>query len=1087
MAYGNSRRDEQKSQLGSPEETNRVSVSNKAASFSPGTQMGEMTNNATMNALGAVSKFGTKLANAYIQKEKATAKFAGEAAFIAGEAFEDVQVSGDKFKINGYRALQAKTEAANMTQDALDFVLNKGYELDPEELNMHLAEKYKNTVDGLDPAVGGMVHDAYTKSLPSVIKNHTKLNTEYKLNETKIGLENHLLSSFGPNELEVEEIEAILDENEEFGSVFSKKDQQGIMASVINKSLMDNNVDLYRSILKSSRFKELPVQVRQNLNNNFRVQQNKAISNLDSKSNTELSAINAKRSSKSINSYPVDEYFADLSKFYRAREIIFEGALQGTAVENVVLRNTLDNKQLTAKMNTFIQGQNFKGQAAILAEDANILSPGKTTAETKVMLEDLLSGKGGLNIEVRPDRDNVTAAIIATLHGVEAANAWIAEGSNPQGEHYNEAVALYNKETGAQARTQQQSLDVVEKNISDADEAQEEKATANWEIDKATVKHDMKHKGLSESDAADILAKKANAYFLKNVPEKLQESIQLLLDDKNDKNLSRYRQLESKAQAEVQDLINKWKVEVQNATRDGELYDEATLIKMQNNLSNEAMSILSRAGVPTEFINLYQFDSQIASTRHTVQVGNDLKAFNIQQGIKQARKNGKILNPEFEADTKQAFSNLDAEGVNMNELIDTFGHVPSDYDNSEPLNNYLTNTDRRPNNDVLDSALQFIKADFDPNTTGSAGLLYKNENAKTTMHRLSYRLQQKYGENVTNIDKDIIAEELEAIKSSDNANPFMLSKATDFIEPKDIEFTASSTAALTMTDINNGMPYKEAGQTGLMSNIVRMLNNNGIADGLWNRDTYKDPKTGKTVNRIGWGMTTKKRNIIRKALKKEDSPLRTYIDGPLVAEVEKFYKDLDGKVSKDQLEDFSRRKIQDNTLIIGNQVLVNPNARGQSIRSQMHGDRNVTTKAAGNVYIHSYLASLAHAGPRVEVLDTQTGKPLIGEDGKAITKSNPFHALLDKKNITFTGAILNKFMKTYNDTSQSQVDMNFSQLGMREPILQSDFTGKGLRIYNVPVGIDYTGNPRQLELVGTISYKDIGDFGYENIEKKQAD
>lgn len=153
----------------------------------------------------------------------------------------------------------------------------------------------------------------------------------------------------------------------------------------------------------------------------------------------------------------------------------------------------------------------------------------------------------------------------------------------------------------------------------------------------------------------------------------------------------------------------------------------------------------------------------------------------------------------------------------------------------------------------------------------------------------------------------------------------------------------------------------------------------------------------------------------------------------------------------------------------------------------MHGDRNVSTKASDNTYVHSYIASLAHAGSEVDVLDTETGKPLIGEDGKTVTKSNPFHQLLDKKNITFSGDILNKFFKTYNDTNQSQNDMTYSQLGMRELVLQSDFSGTGLRVYNVPVGIDYTNNPDQLEFVGTVSYKDIGNFGYENIEKKQSD
>lgn len=1087
MAYGNSRRDEQKSQLGSPEETNRVSVSNKAASFSPGTQMGEMTNNATMNAIGAVSKFGTKLANAYIQKEKATAKFAGEAAYIAGTAFEDVEVSGDKFKINGFRALQAKTEAAKMTQDALDFVLNKGFELDSEELNMHLAKKYKSTIDGLDPAVGAMVHDAYTKSLPNVIQNHTKLNTEYKLNETRKGLENHLLSSFGPDELEVSEIESILDENAEFGGVFSKRDQQSILSEVVNKSLMDGNVDLYRSVLKSSRFKDLPVQVRQNLNNNFRVQQNRAISNLDSKSNTELSAIHAKRSSKSINSYSVGEYYDDLSRFYRAKEIIFEGALQGTAVENVVLRNTLDNKQLTAKMDYFIKGNNFPGQAHILAQDANILAPGKTTTETIGILESLLDGSGGLNIDPGPDNDNTTAAIIATLHGVEAANKWIEEGSTPQGEYYNEAVALYNKDTGAQARSQQQSLDVVEKNITEANEAAETKAMANWKIVQGTVKYDMKHNGLSPEDASNILAEAANADFVKDVPERLQESIQILLDDSNDKNLARYKQSESKAQAEVQDAINKWKVRVQNATRDGKLFDEATLLTMQRNLNSEAMAILSRYGVPTEFINKHQFASQISSTRQTLQAGNDLKVFHIERGIEEARSKGRITTPAFEADTKQAFSNLAEEGLPMNELINKFGHVPSDFDNSDPLNNYLNNTDAQPNEDVIQHMTQFIKADFDTETTGSAGLLYKDDNARTTAHRLSTVLRQKYGENINNIDEGIIAEELERIKATDLANPFMRSKALESVAPENVAATGALAAEATLIDLNNGASYSEAGQTGLMSNIKRMLDNNRIADTLWNRDTYKDPKTGQIVNRIGWNMTTKKRRVVRRAINDADGPLRSYIDGPLVAKLNEFYKQRDGRVSKEQLEDYARRQIANNTIVIGEQVLVNPNARGQSIMNQMHGDRNVTTKASASAYIYSYLASMAHAGPRVDVLDTETGKPLIGEDGKSITKTNPYHQLTDRKNLTFTGGILNKFMKTYNDTSQSQVDMDFSQLGMREPILQSSFDGKGVRVYNVPVGIDYTGNQEQLEFVGTISYKDIGDFGYENIEKKQAD
>lgn len=1090
MAYGNSRRDEQKSQLGSPEETNRVSVSNKAASFSPGTQMGEMTNNATMNALGAVSKFGTKLAGAYIQKEKAAAKLEGEAAYIAGKSLEEIEVSGNKHSINAFRALNAKSEAANLTQEALDFVKDKGYELEPDELTAELGSRYAKMIDGLSPAVGTMVHDAYVAKLPNVIQTHSQLNTAYKLNENKIALQSNLKAAFGEGALDNEQIDAVLNDFEEFGSVFSKDDQKSIMAEVINTSLLEGNVDLYYSITGHKAYKELNVNVRQQLNNNFRAHQNKALQDMSAEASAELASIKGKRSTSPLSVYSDEQYYEDLEKFYRDEELIFEGTLQGKAIQDVVLRKELDDKQLTAMFDTDLGRGNYLNNAHILVNDANVLIPGKTNKESIDIIDDLYRGMGpdgsALNIKVSADEDNTTAVIIAALDGVDAANAWIAAGSNPQGEAYNKAVSLWNKEKGPQARTQPESLKVVEEALKERADARKEKADANFQIVKTRVDYALKHEGMTNEEASTILAEAAQADWLENTPNALLEGIQLLTTDAGEKNMARYKQQESKANAEVAKAINEWEQKIENATRDGYLYSADEFDAMETNLNSKVFNIMSSYGVPTEFINKLQHSSRITNSVNTRKKSNDVKAFNIASGITELRNKGNIATGKFSADTLQAFENQVNAQNPMDRTILDFGGVPSDFDMSDELNNYFSSTDTVANEDVLKSVTDFIVAQYNPLTTKSSGLMFKDDNARYKAIRLADNLRLEYGEDINNIPLDAIRDGLTRIKAADLATPFMDSKSRGLLDEDRLGPLVSKVTKDTVTDVNIGRPPSEAGTQGFMPEMSRLLNDNRVADFFWNRDTYTDPDTGKTVKRTGSGVHTKHRKIVRKQLKDSNSTLNNYLNGPLMASAREFFDARGGKVSQGQMEAFIADKVRSNTLIVGSDVIVNPTATGESFHSQIHQGRNVTTKASDNTYIHGYIGSLAYAGDTIPVLDSE-GNQAVDADGKGLTKPNPFSALLDKKKLTIVNQFLNNYSETFNDTAQSQSDMSFSQMGMRELVLQPSFDGKGLNVFTVPVGIDDVNNPDNLINLGRVSFKDIGNYGYTNIEKRQAD
>lgn len=1090
MAYGNSRRDEQKSQLGSPEETNRVSVSNKAASFSPGTQMGEMTNNATMNAIGAVSKFGTKLANAYVQKEKAAAKLEGEAAFIAGKTLEEIEVSGDRHSIDAFRALNAKSEAANLTQEALDFVKDKGYELDSDELTAELSTRYSKMIDGLSPAVGGMVHDAYVAKLPNVIQTHSQLNTAYKLNENKVALQSNLLSAFGEGALDNEQIDAVLNDFEEFGSVFSKDDQKSIMAEVINTSLLEGNVDLYYSITGHKAYKELNVNVRQQLNNNFRAHQNKALKDMSAEASAELASIKSRRSSTPLSGYSDEQYYEDLEKFYRDEELIFEGTLQGQAISDVVLRRDLDDKQLTATFKRNLVTGNYLSTAHILVNDANVLIPGKTNSESIETIESLYMGIGPdgskLNIEVSSDKDNTTAVIIAALDGVDAANAWIAEGSNPQGEAYNKAVSLWNEDKGPQSRTQEESLKVVDEVLEERATARKEKADANFQITKTRVDYALKHDGMTNEEASTILAQAAQADWLENTPQALLEGVQLLTADANDKNLARYRQQESRANAEVTKAINNWEQQIENATRDGYLYSADEFDAMEASLNSKVFNILSSYGVPTEFINKYQHSSRVANSKNTRKRANDIKAFNIKSGIDEMRSKGAVTTGTFNADFTQAFENQLDINKPMDANILDFGGVPAEYDKSAELNNFLGGTDTTANADVLKSLKDFIVADFNPLTTKSAGLMFKDDNARLTAIRLADNLRSQFGEDINNMPLEAISEGITAIKASDLSTRFMDSKARDMLPEDRLGAVVNKVGTDTLTDMNIGKAFNEAGTQGFMAEMGRLLNDNRPADVIWNRDTYTDPETGETVNRIGSKVSTKHRSLVRKQIKDSNSPLSNYLNGPLMANAKAYFDARGGKVSVAQMEKYLSDQVSKNTLIVGSDVIVNPTATGESFHSQIHQGRNVTTKASDNTYIHGYIGSLAYAGDTIPVLDSE-GNQAVDAQGKALTKPNQFSALLDKKKLTVVNQFLNNFSETFNDTTQSQTDMSFSQMGMRPLVLQPSFNGKGLNVYTVPVGIDDVNNPDNLINLGTVSFKDIGNYGYNNIEKRQAD
>lgn len=120
-----------------------------------------------------------KLATA-VNKQQQKDQLDGEIAYQQGKTFEDVQMGGNKFALEGYRLMDAQTISSTMLAAQREAIAQGDHTMSPEAFRAGLGRRFEGMLEGVDPRTADLVRETMAKQLPVLVSDHTAQHMRYK-------------------------------------------------------------------------------------------------------------------------------------------------------------------------------------------------------------------------------------------------------------------------------------------------------------------------------------------------------------------------------------------------------------------------------------------------------------------------------------------------------------------------------------------------------------------------------------------------------------------------------------------------------------------------------------------------------------------------------------------------------------------------------------------------------------------------------------------------------------------------------------------------------------------------------------------
>ena len=105
----------------------------------------------------------------------------GQIAAMQGASFESVETGGDKWALEGYRAVTAQTMSASLLRAQEADIAAGAYEQDPDTFRATLVDRIDGMVSGIDDErTRVMARDQLMAQMPTLIDTHTRQNTGFR-------------------------------------------------------------------------------------------------------------------------------------------------------------------------------------------------------------------------------------------------------------------------------------------------------------------------------------------------------------------------------------------------------------------------------------------------------------------------------------------------------------------------------------------------------------------------------------------------------------------------------------------------------------------------------------------------------------------------------------------------------------------------------------------------------------------------------------------------------------------------------------------------------------------------------------------
>lgn len=144
--------------------------------------------NAIMSSVGQIAKGAAQVADA--NKDKALTE--GKLDFMLGKTSDEIYKSGNKYRIQGWEALNSADQANNFVLSQSKAIEDSAYAMDPEEFKQQLLESQQEALKNLpkDPAVRKVYVDQWDRVAPQLIEKQGIAHNKYNKQQTENGFSN---------------------------------------------------------------------------------------------------------------------------------------------------------------------------------------------------------------------------------------------------------------------------------------------------------------------------------------------------------------------------------------------------------------------------------------------------------------------------------------------------------------------------------------------------------------------------------------------------------------------------------------------------------------------------------------------------------------------------------------------------------------------------------------------------------------------------------------------------------------------------------------------------------------------------------
>ena len=126
-----------------------------------------------------LSQWSNGVLSTAVKKQQDRSLMEGQMAYQQGKTFEDIEMGGDKWALEGFRQIDAQTTASSLLAAQREAIQQGEHELDPEGFRKSFMGRVDAMLEGVDPRTAELVREQMAQQMPILVSDHTAQHMRY--------------------------------------------------------------------------------------------------------------------------------------------------------------------------------------------------------------------------------------------------------------------------------------------------------------------------------------------------------------------------------------------------------------------------------------------------------------------------------------------------------------------------------------------------------------------------------------------------------------------------------------------------------------------------------------------------------------------------------------------------------------------------------------------------------------------------------------------------------------------------------------------------------------------------------------------